>query len=96
MNINDRYYLNFDGLKERRTCVSRPLEKVYKSLMKDMVKLRTQEHPEVDPYYESKDMFLGMKESFPNFMPNLSKTQIESFTDQDIDIILDRLSKYNF
>lgn len=96
MNIKDKYYLNFEGLKEYQTVVGKPLEKLYKSLMQDLIVMFSEEKPECDPYEEAKDLFIGIKQTFPNFMPALSPNEIKNFNDKEIDKIFKRLKKYNF
>lgn len=88
--------MNFAGLKEYQTGVGRPLEKIYKSIMKDIVEFHTHEQSEYDKYEEIRELFPGMKQTFPNFLPNMTENQVKSLSNVEIDIILNRLTKYNF
>lgn len=96
VNKKDRYYLNFAGLKEYQTFVGKPLEKLYKSIMKDIIDLLSRENPEGDPYEESRKLFPGVKQTFPNFMPMLSQEEVNNLSNKEIDEILARLQKYHF
>lgn len=96
MNVKDKYYLNFAGLKEHQTVVGKPLEKLYKSLMQDLIVLFDQEKPACDPYKESRELFVGIKQTFPNFMPALTPREVDNLSDEEIDKIFKRIKKYNF
>lgn len=96
VNLENRYYIDFQGLKKYRNMVDIILSKEYKKFLKQLSYDYTNQNQENDYIAFAKRRLLGMKQIFPDFLPNMTIEEVKKLSTKEVEEILYRVSKYKF
>lgn len=96
VNLENRYYIDFQGLKKYRNMVDIILSKEYKKFLKQLSYDYTNQNQENDYIAFAKRRLPGMKQIFPDFLPNMTIEEVKKLSTKEVEEILYRVSKYKF
>lgn len=87
INKDDLYYINFDGFKQTNNFVDKIIAKLDKSILRDLC----QDYRNGVSEERRRSLEL-INDKFPKLFPRITK--IENLTDEDINILIERLCVY--